>query len=79
MFSFRTTTIPAQVLSRISRRSTLEEHGRFLWAVLPKKTITYRTQKKFPRARCQACLGHIHAERVGFLTNQKDAHWFVTF
>ena len=57
--------IPAQVLSRISEGSTHGEHGRFLRAVLPKGPYIPSAGTSL-RDICQACLGHIHAERVRF-------------
>ena len=56
-------TIPVQVFTRISEGSTHGEHGRFLRAVLPKGPYI-PSAGTFLRAICQACLGHIHAERV---------------
>ena len=56
-------TIPVQVFTRISEGSTHGEHGRFLRAVLPKGPYI-PSAGTFQRATCQACLGHIHADRV---------------
>ena len=57
--------IPVQVFSRISEGSTHGKHGRFPKGDFPKGPYIL-SAGTFLGAMCQACLGHIHAERLRF-------------